>query len=51
MADLTDLAPVDFQLMIWGYCVTDCTPAKASLTRLNEATNVEKIRRQIAKGE
>lgn len=38
MSDLTDLAPIGLQLALWGYCVTDRSTHRESLTRLNEAT-------------
>lgn len=38
--DLTDLAPIEFQFMIWGYCVTDRRDARTVVTRLDEASQM-----------
>lgn len=42
MSDLTDLAPIDMQLLVFGYVLTCCIPARESLTRLNEAAITER---------
>jgi hypothetical protein len=40
-SDLTDLAPIEVQFALWGYCLTDRTPARMACTRLNEAAITE----------
>lgn len=42
MTDLTDFAPIDLQLLLWGYCITDRSTPRESLTRLNEANISER---------
>jgi hypothetical protein len=42
--DLTDAAPVDFQLLVWGWCVTDRRDARDVVTRLNAASDFCEVR-------